>query len=461
MKVMKFGGSTIKNLTMIKRVGKVIKNTTDSPVVVVSALFGQTNEIREYIDKIRSNNERTNKEEISSFINKIRKRHKTIAGKLIADKSILSSVNEAVEDRIQKLDRLLYGVAYTEELTARTTDLMLSSAERMSAMIIEGVLVSNDVSAKAYEADNIGIVTDGIFMNATADLLESSKNLEKSLLPAIKKGTVPVITGFFGCDSKGRTTTFGKNGSDYSAAVIANAINAAELELWKDVNGFMSADPGIVRKAHTIDKLSYDEAAELAYFGISFLHPRTVGPVKVKNIPIVIKNILKPDDKGTKIIDEGHRTKNVIKSVVCSTELVEISVGATGAGYRSGVLSSVSKTLFDANINIYSVSTSPTHLSILIHRSDLKNCLKVLNGIIGGVIEDIDYKKDIALICVVGEGSRKTKNLAGKIFSAVSKAGVNVYNISAGASQVSVHFIVKKGDHEKTVRAIHSTFCEN
>ena len=456
MKVMKFGGSTIKNPKMIKKVGEIIQKEVGKNVVVVSALHGQTNEIREYIKKIR-----TEKEEIDNFIQKIRQRHEFLAANAIPDKDILKKVLKEVNKHILKLERLLYGVAYTEELTPRTKDLILSSAERMSAYIMEGVLLSTNVKAKAYEADKLGVITDGVFCNATADLEKTEKNLRKILIPKMKKGFIPVITGFFGRDVEGRTTTFGKNGSDYSAAVIAYALHADSLELWKDVDGFMSTDPNMVKNAHTIDKLSYDEAAELAYFGISLLHPRTVEPVKLKDIPIVIKNIQNSKEKGTVIVKKGYKTKNVIKSVVYSTDLVEVKVSGSGAGYRPGVLSAVSDNLGTSNINIYSVTTSQTQLSLLIHKNDLERCLKAMEYIHGGVIESIDFQRNLALVCVVGEGSRTMKGLAGKIFSAVADAGVNVEIISAGASKVASHFIIKRDDLRDTIEAIHTSFCED
>ncbi|UCE73813.1 MAG: aspartate kinase [Methanomassiliicoccales archaeon] len=455
MKIMKFGGSTIKTPDMIKKVADIIKNEEDVKVVVVSALHGQTNEIREYLKTVE-----TESNDIDSFIANILEKHENMVKTAISNEKIQKEVIVKIKNIILKLERLLYGVAYTEELTPKTQDLILSSAERMSAYLMEGVLNSMVVPACAYEADQIGIVTDGIFYNATANLQETEKNLCEVLDADIKKGVVPVITGFFGRDSEGRTTTFGKNGSDYSAAVIAYALSADVLELWKDVNGFMSADPILVPNAHTMDKLSYDEAAELAYFGIGLLHPRTVGPVRLKDIPIVIKNIIQPQKKGTIIMKKGFKSKNVIKSVVYTNDLVEIKVSGPGAGYRSGVLSLVSSTLSSSNINIYSVNTSQTYLSMLIHKNDLEGCLKALKDIQSGVIEGIEHQKDIALVCVVGEGSRNIKGLAGKIFSAVASSDVNVEMMSAGASEVAAHFIIKKEGLKRTIEAIHRAFCE-
>jgi aspartokinase/homoserine dehydrogenase 1 len=205
--------------------------------------------------------------------------------------------------------------------------------------------------------------------------------------------------------------------------------------------------------------MCYDEAAELAYFGMSLLHPRTVGPAKLKEIPIVIKNIKKPQRDGTVIQKDGNPSKSIIKSVVFSNDLVEIIVSGTGGGYRPGVLSEVTSRLGNSNINIYSVNTSQTHLALLIHKDDLKKSKKILSEIRGGVIEQVDFLSDIALVCIVGEGAREEKGLAAGIFYAASQAGVNVTSISAGASSVSSHFIIKRKDLRKTILAIHKTFC--
>lgn len=452
---MKFGGSTFKTPAMMQQVVDIIKKDAGNVVVVVSALHGQTNEIREYISKIR-----TEKKEIEEFIKNIREKHFAFAKQVIKNKEILQSVLQTLDTLILKLERLLYGVAYTEELTPRTTDLILSSAERMSLYIMDGVLRSNKIEVKAYEADKIGIVTDGIFCNATADLKTTEKNLKKLINQDIKDGIVPIITGFFGCDEEGRTTTFGKNGSDYSAAVIGYSLNASLLELWKDVDGFMSADPNIIDQAYTIEKLSYDEAAELAHFGIGLLHPRTVEPVRLKIIPIEIKNIQRPNARGTMIVEKGFIAPNIVKSVVYSNDLAEIKLAAVGGGHRPGIIANVTMALNDANVNIYSIATSQTFLSLLIYKSELQDCIKALEKIADGVYKRFDFQKDVTLVCVVGEGAYDTKGLAGKIFSAVADANVNIEIISAGASKVATHFIIKQKDLEKTLTAIHDTFCK-
>ncbi len=456
MKVMKFGGSTIKNPDLMKEVARIISSEQQEKAIVVSALHRQTNEIREYISAIP-----TDHNEISAFVKKILNKHEFMSKNTISQKEILNAVQYDINNYILKMERLLYGVAYTEELTPRTMDLILSSAERLSTIIIVGVLKDQGISAEAFESDKIGVVTDGKFCQATADLDKCQENLKNIILPKIKEGIVPVITGFFGCDEKGRTTTFGKNGSDYSAAVIAYSLDAESLELWKDVDGFMSADPYLIPEARTIDVLSYDEAAELAYFGNDILHPRTVGPVRIKNIPILIKNISNPKSEGTIICNDSNEDSEGIKSVAYSTDLVEIRISGSWAGLRSGTLSDVAGILGKRGINIFSVATSHTHLSILINKNDLKSCLAELKSLSGGIVEDITYQEDIALVCAVGEGSRGKVGLASKIFSAVADAYVNVELISAGASDVAAHFVIKEQNLKKTLEAIHSEFIIN
>jgi aspartate kinase len=453
MKVMKFGGSTIKNPDMMKEVARIIIAEHQKKAVVVSALHRQTNEIREYLDTFpRDLND------ISAFVKKILNKHEFMSKNSISSKDILNNVQYDINNHILKMERLLYGVAYTEELTPRTKDLILSSAERLSTHIMVGVLKDQGISAEAFEADKIGVVTDGRFCQATADLKGCQENLTKIINPKIEDGIIPVITGFFGCDKDGRTTTFGKNGSDYSAAVIAYSLDAESLELWKDVEGFMSADPFLIPEARTIDVLSYDEAAELAYFGNDILHPRTVGPVRIKNIPILIKNISNPKSEGTIICSDTNEDSEGIKSVAYSTDLVEIRISGSWAGLRSGTLSDVTGVLGQKNINIFSVATSHTHLSILVHKNDLDTCLSALKTFSGGIVEGITFLEDIALVCAVGEGSRGKVGLASKLFTSVSDAYVNVEIISAGASDVAAHFVIKEQNLKKTLEAIHSAF---
>lgn len=458
MKVMKFGGACLKDKGTFQRVAKIIFAETGKKVIVTSAIYGVTDLIGSMLlSPIKE------KERIDGFMKELKRRHEELAMKTIESKKILGETLEKLNEKCQKLERLLFGVAYTEELTDKTTDLIMSFGERLSVYLVEGIMREKGLKAMALEADHLGLVTDGVFGNATANLPYVEDNFGTSVQPLIDEGYVPVITGFFGCDEKGRCTTFGRNGTDYSAAVVANVLNAEVLEIWKEVDGFMTADPKIVRNARRIESLSYEEAAELSYFGAKALHPRTVEPVRLKKIPIVVRNVFYPERKGTRIVESCsaiNEKNSGVKSVSCMTNLAAIRVYGSGAGYKPGTLSDIIGCLGKDKINIHSATTSQTCISLLIDEKDVERGVKALEKIKGGIIEKVDTHRDSALICVVGEDLGHTKGLAARVFSSVATAGVNVEWISARASMVAYHFMVSRKDLNRAVRAIHQEFFE-
>jgi aspartate kinase len=278
------------------------------------------------------------------------------------------------------------------------------------------------------------------------------------LANVVKKNVVPVVTGFFGITRTGHVTTVGRSGTDYTAAVVSYATEARPIEIWKEVDGFMSADPKLVKNAFLLDKLSYEEAAELAYFGAQVLHPRAVQPARLKGIEIVIKNLFKPESPGTVIGKSRHARKDIIKSVSYLPDVATLKVYDTGAGYKSGFLADITACLHKANINIFSATTSQTCAAILIEEADIPNAKKAIKGIIGTVGENFEVNPGMALVCTVGEGFGQTKGIAARVFNAVAAKNVNVDLISAGASMVAYHFTVDRKDLKNAIVAIHDEF---
>jgi len=455
MKVMKFGGGCLKDASTMERVAAIVAQEREEKVLVVSAIFGITEVLARCLHRVK-----TNEREIKGVIRKVRNAHLSLASESIGDKIILDETLTSIEAKMHELERLLYGVAYTEELTDRTKAFILSFGERLSSCLLEGILQSKGLKTKALDADRIGLITDASFENATAILPLVTKNLRRTILPLVRRGVTPIITGYFGCTEDRRITTFGRNSSDYSAAVITRCIDASVLEIWKDVDGFMSADPGIVKSAHRINGLSYYEAAELSYFGARILHPRTVEPLVDSDIPIVIKNISDPKKRGTRISREGYRRKEILKSVTFNKDITVLKIKGAGVGYKPGIISEMSRRLSDLNINIYSIITSQTCINLLLDRNDLHRSFEALRQLSGGVIEKIETMDDVALIAVVGEGLLRTHGLAAKVFSAVAREKVNVEMISAGASEVAYYFIIKRKDLSKAIHAIHEEYLE-
>ena len=455
MKVMKFGGGCLRNSEDFLKVAEIVGLEKKGTVVVISAVFGVTDLLIESIKEARQS-----EKNVPKFIDTLRERHQQISDDIIDNNNLKHELKDEIESRIKRLERLLYGVAYTEEISGSLRALILSYGECFSTLVLSAVLKNKHREAVALEANKIGMVTDKSFENARALLPEVKKNLAHTLLPLVKKGVIPVITGFIGCTQDGQVTTFGRNGSDYSAAVIANGIDATLLEIWKDVDGFMSADPKIVKGTQRIDTLSYYEAAELSYFGARILYPRTVEPLIDKGIPVHIKNLHEPDSQGTRIGSESCEAKEIIKSVTYNRRITVLKIHGPGVGYKPGILADIGRLLSKKGINIYSVITSQTCINLLIDKKDSQGSLESLKRLVGGVIEKVNLKNDIALIAVVGEGLSDRKGLAARVFSAVAEENINVEMISSGASEVAYYFIVKEDDVERAIKAVHREFFE-
>lgn len=457
MKVLKFGGASLKDAASVREVAGIIASTREEKAVILSALSGVTDQLIGFTKILarKAGNEAV----IKRFINDLKQKHMSVLEDAVAGhRTIRTDTVRALHLNLGKLERLFYGISYIEEISARSQDFIVSFGERLIVPVMAEVLHGMGVKSAPLETDKIGLITDGDFGKASAILPLATKHLRANLLPLTKKGITPVITGFFGCDQHQRTTTFGRGGSDYSASVIAYALDARQLEIWKDVNGFMSVSPAIVKEGHLIDILSYDEAAELAYFGAEILHPRMVEPAMLKNIPIVIRNTFNPKHKGTSIVARGYERKGVVKGIAYDKNIGALKIHGAGVGFKPGVLQQITSSIADCGLNIKSVITSQTCISILLNQDDLEPAYQALSKARIRVIEHLERVKDIVLIGIVGEGLIKTKGLAAQVFKAVADEGVNVEMISAGASSVAYYFIIKNKFLKDVVKAIYHKF---
>lgn len=454
MKVLKFGGACLKDKEMFLRTGSIIKEDPQPKIIVASAIYRFTDALERSLKMMFEDSS-----EIDKAINTIRTDHETLAMKLIEMPAIAEEVQGRLQEHVKKLERLLYGVLYTEELTKRTRAFIMSFGERLSIILLEGYLRSQGLEARAFPSEEAGLITDDNFDNATAIMPETEAKLQATLGAYIKEGGIPIVTGFYGVTQKGWVTTFGRNGSDYSAAVIAAAMKADSLEVWKDVKGFMSADPNLVPDARPIERLSYYEAAELSYFGAKILHPRTVEPlIETHMVPITIKNILDQQGHSTLITQSGIEEDWVIKSVTYNPDLAVLKILGPGVGYKPGIISDIGKALSDTDINIYSIITSQTCINLLLDNKDSEEAVETVSKLAGGVIEKVEIASNRALIGLVGQGLINKPGLAARVFTAVANENVNVEMISAGASKVAYYFIIDKSDLERTMNAIHAEY---
>ena len=453
MKVIKIGGGSLKGRKNVQDILDLVAERGRGHVIVVSALSGITDMLINSMAHALKD-----EETIPSIMSELKNKHMLVARHVIPSGKFIQKYTRDLNDHLGKLERLYFGLNFTKEITPKMTDVISSFGERLSADLLAAALRARGLKATYRMPHKIGLVTDGKFGDATANLQKTSHNLRQHLLPLIKEGMIVFVPGFYGVSEAGDITTFGRGGSDYSAAVVAAALNAEVLEVWKDVPGYMSADPKFVPLARLIPLLSYDEAAELSYFGAKILHPRTVEPLRKLGLAVAVKNIMNPDAPGSLITSRCPQSKNVIKSVAHDTDIAILKIHASGVGARPGVLARVSSKITETGLNIKSVVTSQTCISFLLALKDLDKAYQAVRLMSPRPYRHMDRIQNVALVGIVGKGLLRRKGIAARCFTAVAERNVNVEMISFGPSEVAVYFLVRNKDLQKAVEAIHTSF---
>lgn len=453
MKIIKVGGGCLKGPDTIVRIVALMADRGRGHVFVVSALNGITDLLIESMTSALMD-----EAAIPGLIERLKHHHHRVARRIVLGKPALKAYDRDLGASLSRLERLFYGLNFTREITPRLKDVISSFGERLAAQLLAAALNSQGLVAAYRLPHKIGLITDGKFSDATADLTKTGRNFRHHLSSLIGPNKILLLPGFFGVSTSGDITTFGRGGSDYAAAVAAVALQAEVLEIWKDTQGFMSADPKLVAEAELIPVLSYEEAAELAYFGARILHPRTVEPARKKRIRITIKNTLAPEAPGSEIRSRSPRSRQIIKSVAHDCDIGILKVHAAGVGARPGILGQVSSAIAARGINIKSVVTSQTCISLLLGCNDLGAAREALMTIAPRPFRKIDAQEDVALIGIVGDGIQHRAGIAARCFTAVADCRVNVEMISFGPSRAALYFLVKKKDLESGVNAIHSSF---
>ncbi len=455
MKVIKIGGGCFKDEKAALEIIKLIYQKGKGNIFVLSAFSGVTDILLSGI-----NIALINENKIPEIMNTLVKLHHSYIDHLISDTKKREKQKTQISNIFKKLERYYFGINFTREATPRMRDIIISYGERLSSLIVSSALCSQGVKAACLMPHKIGIISDGKFSYASALISKTSENLIAFFDKNWEKDKIFFIPGFYGISESGEITTFGRGGSDYSAAVVAAAVKADILEIWKDTQGFMTADPDNIKNPKLIPKLSYVEAAELSYTGAGILHPRTVEPVKKAKIDIAIKNTYNPDAPGSLISKKGFKTNSIIKSVSYTKDIAILRIHASEVGARSGILSQISEQLFLNDINIKSVITSQTCISILVAENDIDKSQTIIQAMKPKPYNRSEKFKDVALVSIVGDGILHHNGIAAKCFTATFDAGVNIQMISFGTSNAALYFIVAEQDIDKTINALHSNFFE-
>ncbi len=460
--VMKFGGTSVATGKNIRHVANLIANHAGQDykiVTVVSALDGVTDQLIKAAEEAKKGNRKY----ISDFKQKLLQKHLSAANEAVEDKQLKEETEQVLKERVDELEQVLKGISYVSELTPKSMDNVLSFGEKLSVPIVSGALKDMGLESPHLTGGEAGIVTDSNYGEAGLLMNVTKYQVKKKIEPLLKKGAVPVITGYIAATQDGETTTLGRGGSDYTATIMGAALAADEVWIWTDVDGLMTSDPKIIPSAKTISQLSFQEATELTIFGAKAMHPRALEPARKENIPVRIRNVFNSDNMGTLIGKEQKvKRKDGVKAVTLVRNVAVITVSGAGMVGAPGTAAKVFDVLGRENINILMISqsVSESNISLVIQRSLLEKAISTLEIALLGrdFIREVTSEDDVCVVAVLGAGMKGMPGIASKIFTAVALKGINVRMIAQGSSELNVSFVVKEKDGEETVRAVHREF---
>lgn len=452
MIVMKFGGTSVQDAPAIIRAAEIVSGRVNrAPVVVVSAMAGVTEAL---LRIARAAKERQLAEALAS-IDELRERHLTTAREVLgrSNEPSLESVEREVQSQFAELENLARSVGTLGELTARSQDAIVSFGERLSSVIVAEAFRSRGISAELADS-RCFIVTDDRFTRASPDMQETTRRTRGTLDPIIRCGSVPITQGFIGATADGVTTTIGRGGSDYSAALIGAALEAGAIEIWTDVDGLMTADPRVVPNARRIRVISFAEASELSYFGAKVLHPSTVLPAVERGIPVQIYNTRNPGCEGTLIVATPPPSSSLIKSIAFKRGVTIVNVTSTRMLLAYGFLRTIFEVFDRHQTSVDVVTTSEVSVSMTLDNTDRLDAIKRdLSGIGAVTVE-----REKAIVCVVGDNLKFTPGVAARLFQAIESTNVNM--ISQGASEINLTFVIDESDVDRVVRSLHDKFFD-
>jgi aspartate kinase len=442
MIVMKFGGSSVANADRIRHVAEIVRAQLDRrPALVLSAMGDTTDHLLEAAE--RALNEKT------VSVEKIEELHL----KTVNDLGLKNAAAE-IYPLLEELKNLLMGISLIRELTGRTKDYLVSFGERLSVRIAAAYFNSLGVKAKAVDAWDGGFLSDSNF--TSAELVQESWNLipAKLLAPA-EEGILQVITGFIAKDEKGNITTLGRGGSDLSATMIAAACGADEVQVWKDVDGILTADPRIVKGARPVETVTYEAASELAYFGAQVLHPRAMQPCMKTGTPVLVKNSYNSQAPGTRIVSALSGKMNPIQAITSRKNITLVDIVSSRMLGQYGFLAEVFSCFARHGISVDMVATSEVSVSLTL---DAVHDLTALKKDLAR-IANVEIKTGKAIVTIIGDVSRSSEILA-RSFSICKLLAVQVQMVSQGASKVNISFIVDDLEAVEVVKGLHGDFFD-
>jgi aspartate kinase len=447
--IMKFGGTSVEDAAAMRRTAAIVRGRRErglEPVVVVSAMAKVTDQLLAAA-AAAGRGDRADALAISS---RLRHRHIETANNLLCG-DLFTEVEASIHRRFDSLDDLLRGISAVGELTPRTSDKVVSYGERLSSRIVAAAFAQEGLNGAHVDARRC-IVTDSNYGKAVPQEAAIEQALAAEVLPLLEAGKTPVMGGFIGANAEGITTTLGRGGSDFTAALIGGGMHAGAIEIWTDVNGIMTTDPRICPDALRVRTISFDEASELAYFGAKVLHPATILPAVEKNIPVLVLNSRDAQNEGTRITALAPHCRSPFKSIAAKKRLTIIDIVANRMLMSHGYLKAVFEVFDRHKCSVDMVSTSEVSVSLTVDSNErLPEIAADLRK-----FADVKYEGRKALICMVGENIRGQNGIAAQVFGALTH--INLRMISQGASEINMSFMIEEDDVEEAIRSLHSVF---
>lgn len=460
MQVLKFGGSSVANAENIEKVVTIIRerSAADRTIVVVSALGGMTDILLECGQLASAGNE-----VFKERLQLIETRHLATVKSLIPV-TIQSRILSLVKTQCNELEDIYNGIFLLKEISAATKDRIVSYGELMSSHILVSRLLSLEMDAKWKDARDL-ITTDNNHTSASVDFKKSNVQITEYFAAATNK--ITVVPGFIAFDNERRTTTLGRGGSDYTAAIIAAATDADKVEIWTDVSGMMTADPRLVATAKAIPRISYQEAMELSHFGAKVIYPPTIQPVMKKEIPVWIKNTFAPGDEGTLIENAVSNNGKTISGISSVNDIALLSLEGSGMIGIPGFSKRLFEALAQEKINVILITQGSSEHSICVG-IELKNAnaaKQAIDHIFSfqietGRVEPLRIETNLSIIALVGDNMKNHPGISGKMFGALGRNGINVRAIAQGASERNISAVILRNDVKKAVNVLHEEFFE-
>src|SRR5436190_867855 len=446
---MKFGGTSVESADAIERVSRIVTSRLKlSPVVVVSAMAKVTDQLVA-IGNIAAGGDC---DAAIKLLQALRERHFQTATELLGTKRG-ATLAPKLENHFSELENFSRGLAAVRELTPRGTDYLLSFGELISSIMVADAFAVRGLNA-AWVDSRKCLITDATHTRAVPQMEQTRERCKKKIVPLVAKKRVALMGGFIAATAAGVPTTLGRGGSDYSAAIIGAALDADCIEIWTDVEGMMTTDPRLCPDARTIKRISFNEAAELAYFGAKVLHPATLLPAIHQNIPVYVLNSRNLKSTGTQITAQAPPSRDVFRAITAKTGISIVNVVASRGIMVHGFLRSVFEALDRHSTSVDIVAISEVSMSFTMETKRLpKKLLQELEE-----IADVTCEGQQAIICLVGEDIHGKPGIAASVFNTVAESKVNIRMISQGASEINISFVVKEEDVPPAVRHLHAQF---